>query len=265
MKIKYNTKKHTRKDTRQSLFALPENLKKQNAKRKEVNKIKVLRKAGKITYKKRKGVILNGTSTSVSRSLDGIPLAAPPRSKNLLGNLGVPSTEGKAYLEKEKRLGQVEIMMLKGIVTVNVIAVTLKLNYATAKKYVEQVHYRWAILGGSTRMLQVKGEAKQRLDLIHAELWKMFENTTKARIKGMVLNQLIQVHDRKLILDGITPKTIPLMPDSGDLAGNLDDRIKDHTEMVRLASALLNFTGGKKENRKEPQVIEDARYREVAE
>ena len=104
-----------------------------------------------------------------------------------MGSLAVPDHEGKHYLEKEKHLGRVEIMMLKGIVTVNVIAIELKLNYATAKKYVEQVHYRWAILGGSTRMLQVKGEAKQRLDLIHKELWVMLEKDTKARIKGMCL------------------------------------------------------------------------------
>lgn len=263
MKIKFRAKNPPRKDSRPPLSALPENLKKQNAKRKKVNKIKALRRVGKITYKKRKGVILNGTSTSVSRSLNGIPLAQPPRSKNLLGNLAVPDTEGKAYLEKEKNLGRVEIMMLKGVITVNVIATELKLNYATAKKYVEQVHYRWAILGGSTRMLQVKGEAKQRLDLIHAELWNMFKDAKKNTIKVMCLTQLIQVHDRKLILDGITPKTIPLMPDNGNVAGNLDDRIKDHGEMVRLATALLTYTKGEKENRKQPQVIEDASYTEV--
>lgn len=277
MKIKISSKNtskqaktHPRKETGKLNISLSDNLKKHNAKRKKQNKINDLRKAGKLAYRKRTGIKDNllpkGVSSRIDRNCMGVPLARPPRHTKILGSLAVPDTEGKAYLEKEKNLGQVEILMLKGIVTVNTISKQLKMNYATAKKYVEQVHYRWAILGGSTRMIQVKGEAKQRLNLINEELWKMHQATKDNKIKGMCLTQLIQVHDRKLILEGITPKTIPLIasPEGSLLDGNLDDRIKDHSEMVRLASALLTFTGDKKP-RKKPTLIEDAEFEEVAE
>lgn len=197
--------------------------------------------------------------SSIVKDDDGVPLADPPRYKSTLGSLPPPDTEGKTYLEKEKVIGQVEILMLKGVITPNHVANTLGIAFVTAKRYMEQVHYRWAILGGAPRMRQLKGEAKARLELITNELWVMYSNTTDERVKGACLSQLLGVHDRRLVIDGLTPKTLPLIAETeleGDDGPSVIEKIQDHAEMVRLSKALIAYTG------KKPEPV-DAEFTEI--
>jgi len=208
-------------------------------------------------------VLPNDTgSSTVKRDKNNIPLANPPRHKSLLGNLPVPATEGKPYLEKAKLLSQVEILLLKGVTTPGHISATLGVAPSTASKCIEQVHFQWAMLGGMSRMQQLKGEAKARLDLITNELWVMYSNTTDEKLKVVCLNQLGSVHDKKLMLEGLTPKTLPLIAVEG-LTGatkTVEDRVSEHSELISLADALVLYT---KNNKNTQEEIEDAKYMEI--
>lgn len=221
------------------------------------------RKAHKQRKPKKRGPKIKKTKHDrITHDENGVPLADPPRNKSLLGNSLIPDTEGKAYLEKEKNQAQVEILMLKGVVTAHHIAVTLGISFNTAKKYIEQVQYRWAVLGSSTRMRQLKGEAKARLELINNETWVLFSNSKDEKIKATCLSQLMGVHDRRLILDGLTPQVMPLLiaqEGKEGMTSTVEEQIKNHSNMVRLASALMDYT------RKQPEPIEDADFTEIVE
>ncbi len=174
----------------------------------------------------------------------GLPIPEPPRTKNIDGNRPMPNTEGKPYLETEKSLAQVEILLLKGVTTASTVAATLGVHPDTAKKYIEQIHYRWAALGQRSRIVQVKGEAKARLDLITNELWVLFSNSNSESVKGSCLSKLLEVHDRKLVIEGLTPKMIESLKDqTPDPNGGMmvSERISRHNEMLRLGHSLMKY------------------------
>lgn len=238
-----------------------EGVKAPTTKKTTTKKKAVKKKKKKVISKQRQKKLPSGaTNSSVLKDKDGVPIADPPRNKSILGTLAIPDTEGKPHLEKEQLMGQVEILLLKGVVYPPHIASMLGIQLVTAKRYVEQVHYRWAILGGTPRMRQLKGEAKARLELITNELWVMHSNTKDDKVKAVCLNQLVAVHDRRLILDGLTPKTLPLIAETEiDGAGgeSVSDKIKNHQEMVRLAAALVKYAD------KKPDAIVEADFEEI--
>jgi hypothetical protein len=197
-------------------------------------------------------------SSSIVRNKEGVPQATPPRNKSLIGRNEPPPTEGKPHLEKEKTKSQVEILLLKGVITPNQIAVTLGLTHGTAKKYIEEVQYRWAVLGGAPRMRQMRGESRARLDLLTNELWAQHSNSKNEVIKMQALGQLIAVHDRRMQLDGLTPKMLHVLvtqtPDDERSGLGVEDRMKGHQELVRLANALSSYVG---------EEIEEGEFTEV--
>lgn len=176
----------------------------------------------------------------VVRDKQGLPTPDPPLNKQLLGNLPEPDTEGKEYLEKEKTIAQVEVLLLKGVVVPYHIAKTLNISPHTAARYIEAVQTRWAVLGTPDRIRKIRGEAKARLDMITNELWVIFSNTDSQSMKAQCLGYLLQVHDRRMILDGVSNKTVGQDKDPSE--GNLvDERIRNHQSMVKVANALIDY------------------------
>jgi len=181
--------------------------------------------------------------SSIVKDKSGVPQAEPPRHKSLLGTMPLPDTGGKTHLETEKTKAQVEILLLKGVTSYSGISVTLGINYKTATKYVEEVKYRWAVLGGMPRMRQLRGEAKARLELITSELWVLFQNSNSENVKTTCLNQLLGVHDRQLLLDGLTSSTLPMIGQelTQDAEGGIAETIRDHARIVELGNALIDY------------------------
>lgn len=197
--------------------------------------------------------------SSVVRDERGIPQADPPRNKSMLGKVQPPPTEDKPHLEKEKYKGQVEILLLKGVTSATQVSSHLGIAYNTARRYIEEIYYRWAVLGGPTRMRQVRGEARARLDLLTSELWMMFQNNKDDRTRTTILTQLLGVHDRRMILDGLTPTMLQvLVTQQSDEKGGVDEHIRNHEEMVSLATALSQFAA-----RAQEQEIYDGEFSEV--
>ena len=181
--------------------------------------------------------------SSIVKDKKGVPQAEPPRHKSLLGTMPLPDTDGKTYLETEKIKAQVEILLLKGVTSCSGISATLGITYKTATKYVEEVKYRWAALGGMPRMRQLRGEAKARLELITSELWVLFQNSNSETVKGSALGQLLAVHDRQLLLDGLTSSTLPMIGQelAQDASGGIAETIRDHARIVELGNALIEY------------------------
>jgi hypothetical protein len=197
--------------------------------------------------------------SSVVKNKQGVPQAEPPRHKSLLGTLPTPDTQGEHHLETEKTKAQVEILLLKGLTSYSSIASTLGINHRTAKKYVEGVKYRWAALGGMPRMRQLRGEAKARLELITSELWVMYQNSDSETLKAACLRQLLETHDRQLILDGLTHQTLPAIAHETamDSSEGISDQIRDHARIVELGRALMEYT------KKNSSDVVDGDFKEV--
>ena len=224
--------------------------------------IKRVKKKDKARRKKHPKSIGAGSNKRTIAKVDGIPQATPPNHKSLLGNRKAPDTDGKEHLDKEKVMGQVEILLLKGVISTNQIAVTLGIAYMTAKKYVEQVHYRWSFSGGPTRMHQLKGEARARLDIINSELWMLFSNSNDTKEKVVIMNQLLNVHDRKLIVEGMTPQIMESLATEVETKGvNVKEKMIEHSKAMKLVGMLKEFTS--KSVKEVP--IEDAEFTEVTE
>lgn len=163
-----------------------------------------------------------------------------------------PKTDGSTKEEREKTISQVELLMLKGISNISVIAGILKLPSSTAHNYAKAVHSRWEILGSPQKHIKTKGEALSKLTLIENELWSLYSNAGKESLgrKVGILAQLQQVVDRKLIINGLSPRVLEGaaahvdIPIDGQI--NPQDMMSRHQKSVKVLSKMLQLmkTGG---------------------
>lgn len=171
----------------------------------------------------------------------GIPQAAPKVDGGTLPSFA-PDTQGKDHLEREKILGQVEILYLKGITSATALGAMLGISHGTARKYIERVQYRWAFTGNFKRMSQLRGEARARLDMITAELWQIFTNTDSESTKLSALSELLGIHDRRLILDGLTDTMLAYIrerEEEGESSIEVD--MAEHADMIKLGKQLIGY------------------------
>ncbi len=166
-----------------------------------------------------------------------------------------PDTRGESSLMAEKTLGQVELLLLKGITKPSNIAATLGITHPHTTSMIERIHYRWAHTGGAgINMSRVRGESISRLNLISSQLWKTMANTKSDAIKISAISHLLQVHDRKNILDGVTQFSILQSiqsaiekEKSGDQSVPVKDAIEAHKELLSLAEKLKEVANSKRE------------------
>ena len=225
----------------------------------KIVKGKVAPKSGASSWKVPKGARRFPISKN---SVKGVPKARVPDNQVVLDKQDSPDTEGKPHLEKEKVKSQVEILLLKGVISISQISITLGIKYLTASRYIEEVHYRWAALGSPERVQQVRGEARARLEILTNELWVLFSNSKIPQIKVQCLNQLGAVYDRFATLNGITPKMVQVlvnMEARGDIGTiPVESRISSHSSLVRLATELSRYANPDSED-----VAVEGEYEEV--
>lgn len=151
--------------------------------------------------------------------------------------------------EREKTISQVELLMLKGISNISVIAGILKLPTSTAHNHAKMVHARWEVLGSPQRHIKTKGEALSKLTLIENELWSLYSNAPGEQTgrKITILSQLQQVVDRKLIIQGLTPRVLEsesvfIQTNSGEVSPQ--DMMGKHRKNVAVLGKLLKVMKG---------------------
>jgi hypothetical protein len=115
------------------------------------------------------------------------------------------------YANREKLVAQAEILMLKGVTSTKILQDILKTDKITTLALMQAVRTRWEIAGGPRNGNLVKGEALAKLAMIENSYWSLFgAQTTPANTKVMILNNLINVIDRKMLIQGLTPRVLEL-------------------------------------------------------
>lgn len=153
-------------------------------------------------------------------------------------------------VEREKTVSQVELLMLKGITNQNVISNILKLTPQTCSIYVRMVHARWEVLGNPQKHGRTKGEALSKLTLIENELWTLYSNAPAESMKSKVsiLAQLQNVVDRKLLINGLSPRMLEAeamhIPAQHDGLQSPADMITGHQKSLGVLSKLLTVLKG---------------------
>ena len=105
--------------------------------------------------------------------------------------------------------------MLKGHTGHSSIAGTLRLAGSTAVRRMEEVRIRWDVLGNPSGQRRARGEALQRLRLIEQKLWAVIDGNPDDQTALAAIAQLIEIHDRMITLNGLTPKVMERMDTSG--------------------------------------------------
>ncbi len=152
--------------------------------------------------KSRKEVIKNFND----KKEHGLPIITPKITKRSAGVL--PDTQGKSYLEIEKQRLQVETLMLKGFLNTGTVASILGISHPTAKKLMERVEYSWAAAGSGMKKQMLRGRAKSRLEMLTQEVWQIFSNTKSDVLKLQALSKLMDIHEKQMAVEGLTPNTI---------------------------------------------------------
>lgn len=153
-------------------------------------------------------------------------------------------------IEREKIVSQVELLMLKGITNQSMIAGLLKLTPQTCHLYTKMVQARWEVLGSPQKHGRTKGEALSKLTLIENELWTLYSNAPAESLKSKVsiLNQLQQVVDRKLLINGLSPRVLEAeavhVPTQHEGLQSPADMITGHQKSLGVLSKLLTVMKG---------------------
>lgn len=155
----------------------------------------------------------------------------------------ITGTERDAqYAIREKQVAQVELMLLKGVTNQNIIAGILQCSRQHIAGLVKAVHTRWEVLGGPRNASRVKGEASSKLSLIENEYWSLFQKeSTPASSKITILSNILQLIDRRLLLQGLSPRVLEAI--AIDKAGENDD-VSAHpmNQSLTVQDSLANAT-----------------------
>lgn len=153
-------------------------------------------------------------------------------------------------IEREKTVSQVELLLLKGITNQTVISNLLKITQQTCSIYVRMVHARWEVLGNPQKHGRTKGEALSKLTLIENELWTLYSNAPADSMKSKVsiLAQLQNVVDRKLLINGLSPRVLEAeamhIPAQHEGLRSPADMITGHQKSLGVLSKLLTVLKG---------------------
>lgn len=224
-----------------------------------------------MTWAKKSGKKLpapNAKNSKTAYDKNGLPLPDPKGGANLLGNHPFPAYTGEHVHDQEVRRAKVETLLIKGVTGPYRIARILAdgTDPQTVGTDIEAIQTRWAIHGNFSRLKQLRGEAKTRMQLIEERLWeKVDDDTVPHVVQTQALMYLQQAHDRRLLLENLTPKTLPMLvteAEGADDVESVDSKIVGHAQMLKLAAALAQFAGNRLPQPKDDVV--DAEYTEVA-
>ena len=152
-------------------------------------------------------VSATGTCEYTPEQLEGVRLTLP----EIVVEPDQEGTRTAEYAQREKLVAQTEILMLKGVTSTQVLCDILKVEKHTVNALCHAVRTRWELAGGPRNGNLVKGEALAKLAMIENSYWTLFgAPTTPPPTKVMVLNNLINVIDRKMVIQGLTPRVLEL-------------------------------------------------------
>jgi len=118
---------------------------------------------------------------------------------------------GDAALEQEKKQMLVEYLLLTGVTSQTAIAERIGINRQTVKRLKKQVEFRWS-KNHNEKLRVVRNRSLSYLQMLNRELWDSYNSASATQSsKVRVLHRLLQVHDKEMVINGLTPKVIESM------------------------------------------------------
>ena len=150
--------------------------------------------------------------------------------------------DGNPMIQREERISRCELLMLqRGTYTQAEIARELRVNIDTARTYIACVHKRWEINGSHLKLQQARGAGMERLNQLSLELWQIIENEkSRPDVKIKALKGLLDIHDKRLHLEGVTKTNLQEIPDTSSNNG-VNQRKQDATRMKELVRKWGDF------------------------
>ena len=188
----------------------------------------------RVSTRKLKGAMPKAEAASMPSHIDvpSAPIIYDPRK----------SEERPLY--EEQQVWRVELLMTKGIRRKGDLMTMLGIkDYRAMDRYITRVFARWELFGTTREHARHRGEGLNRLDLIESELWSRLGNIEDPRIRIKTLKAILDVHDRRVELQGLTPKVIERI--GLDKASTVDfSKSKvSHGKVSRIAARMVELIG----------------------
>lgn len=202
-----------------------------------VSKYKKAYSASKIAGVEPDKISTNGACLYSEEQLDNVRASLP--------DVEIDGHErAAAYSIREKQVTQVEVLLLKGLTNLNVLASIIQCSRQHMSGLVKAVHTKWELIGGPRNAPQIKGEAIAKLSLLENEYWSLFaKEHTPISTKVAILSSIVGVIDRKMLIHGLSPKVLEMiakdkagdsevMDTAMDKSQNVQDNLQEATRAV---------------------------------
>ena len=169
----------------------------------------------------------------------GIPkVKIPPRS---FESILAIECNGDAALEQEKKQMLVEYLLLTGVTSQTAIAERLGINRQTVKRLKKQVEFRWAT-NHNENLMTIRSRSLSYLQVLNRELWESYNsaNATQSS-KVRVLHRLLQVHDKEMVINGLTPKVLESLREADTNSDAVEAKPYDAVRMKKIADSLATY------------------------
>jgi hypothetical protein len=161
-----------------------------------------------------------------------------PQGNNL--DTGKPYTI--TFSRREKEVSQVEVLLLKGIRNQTLICEVLGLSRPHVSGLIKAVEARWEMDGGPRHTNRMKGEAAAKISMMEDEYWELYSKpSTDPKTKVAILGNIVQLIDRKLLLNGLSPRVLEAIALDAAQVGQ-DSSTSYFTESASVQESLAAAT-----------------------
>lgn len=176
-----------------------------------------------------------------------------------------------------KKEGEVELLMLRGVVDSREMALLIKLPERRAREFMERVKARWAITGSAYDIKRGRGEALAYLGKMKRSLWDIVEAKEYRDDKGKVikgshegghvyksesrvysLSLLSRLFGTQLMLEGVTQDAVEDLSRAADESGEVMQRMGKQRALTGIAGRLLDIIGTMRETKRALGPVIDA-------
>ncbi len=149
-------------------------------------------------------------------------------------------------LYEEQQVCRVERMMTKGFRRKSQLMRVLKITSAEVDRYIPRVLARWEMLGTARDHARHIGEALHRLDLFEESLWRRLQRKPgdpelPVMEQTTLLGKLLDVHDRRKKMLGLTPKVIERINMEAGNSSTFSKEAAAHQRMAMMAARMLEI------------------------
>lgn len=161
-----------------------------------------------------------------------------------------PDANDNGGLLQERRLLQVEALMDGGENRPAIIGRRLGIARDTARLLVRRIEYRRQAVANGSQARVRRNEARCRMNLLTNEIWNLADYTESEGVRLRCLQRLLQVHDRLLVVDALSEKSLSEMSATQDCEASdlMPDKLMDRDRATELADAIRQYLDRRSSN-----------------